>query len=174
MQTHINEVMTKNFQTVTSAGTSLNQVPRLFKSAVFHLLAESNLYYGVFDIGAGRYDKTFDYILSRFDGIQYMPYDPYNRPYIENEASEHLAEAVLEYEWSLIVTCSNVLNVLDSDAAIEKVCRQAAYYASNGGIALFTVYEGDGTGKGKYTSKGYQRNQGASFYIPFILSLIHI
>lgn len=165
----VNDIMVKNYQTVTSAGTSLNQVPYLFKSPAFHDLAKSGYYYGVYDIGAGKYNKTLDYILDRFDDLPYMPFDPYNRPEWENKASQHLAEAVIEMNFPLIVTCSNVLNVLDSDEAIKKVCEEAAYYASNDGVALFTVYRGSGTrGEATYTARGFQRNQDESFYIPFI------
>lgn len=157
----------------TSAGTSLNQVPALFKSPVFHEAANSGNYYGIFDIGAGKYNKAFDYILNHFDGIQYMPFDPYNRPVWENEASEDLAQAALDMGFSLIVTCSNVLNVIDGE--LTDIIKQAAEYAGNKGIALFKVYEGTGYGIGRYTCKGYQRNQKMAYYIPFIRkAFVHV
>lgn len=155
-------------QTVTSAATSLNQVPAIFKSPIFKAEIQSGKYSAIFDFGAGKYDKTGDYCAENFPEW-YLPYDPYNRPMFENAASMDFARALInDLNLSMIVVCSNVLNVIDTDAAIYDILFKCAFLASNDGAALFKIYEGDKSGIGGRTVKGYQRNARTADYMDCI------
>jgi len=66
--------------------------------------------------------------------------------------------------------CSNVLNVINDDDAITEVIRDIDSIKGNCTDVYFTIYEGDKSGIGKETSKGYQRNQKAESYIELLKS----
>ena len=61
---------------------------------------------------------------------------------------------------------NNTLNVIEEPENIKRVIQQAENAIKPGDKAYFTVYAGDGKGKGKTTSKGYQRNEPTSAYVP--------
>jgi hypothetical protein len=62
-------------------------------------------------------------------------------------------------------TISNVLNVIAEPAARDQVIRQAADAIKADGEAYFSVYDGDRSGKGKETPRGYQLNRKLGDYI---------
>lgn len=161
-------------QTITSAGTSLNQIPALHKStAVKNIIQDLNrggITASVIDIGAGKYDRAGDFIKSEYSAV-YHAYDPYNRPKIENAATLRK----IENGRADVCLCANVLNVINDESALESViqlCRQAVSDRFSPkityGIALFSVYEGDKSGDGKETPRGYQRNAPTAAYVPLI------
>ena len=77
---------------------------------------------------------------------------------------EHEADYNLQrIEEANIIVCSNVLNVIDSDQVVESIMRRFDKLSQTRDIFI-SVYEGDGTGIGKITSKGYQRNELVSEY----------
>lgn len=141
-------------QTITSAATSLAQVPALFRSPRYQL-GPLNL-----DIGGGKYDKGTLYLASR--GITSLVLDPYNR---SAEHNDKVRDKVREAGGADSVTVCNVLNVIDSDEALLNVIEDAATYLSPTGTAFFQIYEGDRSCKSKVTSKGYQRNEPAANYL---------
>lgn len=142
-------------QQITSAKTSINQVPGLFKSPLLEALpSHRNL-----DIGGGKYDTGTDFLKSR--GIESHVYDPFNRPAEHNEAvmsrfKENPADSV---------TIANVLNVIREPEARQAVIQQALDALRPGGKAYFSVYEGNRSGAGAETPKGWQENRKALEYL---------
>lgn len=163
-------------QTITSADTSLNQIPAIFKNPVFLKYQEKDrmenpiCFPHNLDIGGGRYDTASDYLMETY-GIVNIVWDPYNRTEAENRnAMENLKQSALDQFSGAIghirsVTVSNVLNVINDDQAMESTITLAAAALVP---VFFTVYEGDKSGEGKETPKGYQRNAPTKAYVPFI------
>lgn len=137
-------------QTYTSAGTSQKQLPAL------HKYLDRFTFHTLLDYGCGKYDVFKRYVESL--GKTYFGYDKYNQP-------EHVNDQALSCKPDLI-TCANVLNVIDNDDTLNEII---AHIASYGVPAIFSVYEGDRSGVGKVTKKDcYQRNQRASFYTTYL------
>ena len=111
-------------QRFTSKQTSINSTKA---PAVYSMKRAVNVMTGktVVDIGGGRFDTAAE--AARVYGAAVSIYDPFNR------TPEHNA-AVLAGSYDVAVI-SNVLNVIDSEAAL-----------------LITVYEGDGSGTGRQTA----------------------
>ena len=134
----------------TSANTSLNQIPKVWKYIEYDRIDT------LLDYGCGRYDKFKEYVESQ--GVNYFGYDKYNR-------SEHENEIALACSPD-IITCCNVLNVIDSLSEIEYIVARLSEYACP---VIFSIYEGNKSGIGKVSKKDcFQRNQRASLYIPLI------
>jgi hypothetical protein len=142
-------------QKINSAKTSVNQIPGLFKSKVLETLPNHrNL-----DIGGGKYDTGTEFLKSR--GIESHVYDPFNRAAEHNEAvmgrfKENPADSV---------TVANVLNVIQEPEARAAVIKQAMDALRPGGKAYFSVYEGNKSGLGTETPKGWQENRRALEYL---------
>ena len=139
-------------QRFTSAATSINskKAPAVYsmKKAVEAMTGRK-----VVDIGGGRYDTGAE--AARAYGAIVSVYDPYNR------TAEH-NESVLAGAYDVAVI-SNVLNVIDSEAARADVLKLAGSLAS---VVLVTVYEGDGTGTGRQTAAdSWQENRRTASYI---------
>lgn len=132
-------------QTITSAATSLRQVPAIFKKVDFSF--GTNL-----DLGGGKYDEVQAYFDYQEYEAQNLVYDPFNR-------SEEHNQAVLDkakWEGCDTVTISNVLNVIKDKEHRLELLKLAAQYECP---VYITAYEGDKSGIGKETTKGYQNNR---------------
>jgi hypothetical protein len=140
-------------QAHTSAATSVNMLPRVFKTAEFER-GDINA-----DIGGGKYDTATKYLAKK--GVKNHVADPYNRSGKENAA----AAAATKNGKADTATVANVLNVIKEPEERLKVIRQAANRVGQDGIAYFAVYEGDGSGKGKETTKGWQENRKLASYV---------
>ena len=96
-------------QRFTSAATSINshKLPAVYSKVKFSAPV-------VLDIGCGKYT---DHIRDRLteQGIDYLPYDPYNQTMSRNVISTYDAKHYIETGNPLAVVCSNVLNVIDND-----------------------------------------------------------
>lgn len=136
-------------QKYTSKDTSLNQVPSLAK----YLEIDANTI--LLDYGCGKYSKFQDLVESK--GGTYFGYDPYWKTFAENGKA-------LKSNPN-IITCANVLNVVMEDWIVENIVRTIASYNCE---AVFSVYEGNKTGVGSQTKKGYQRNQKANAYMELL------
>ena len=132
-------------QKYSSKNTSLNQIPKVAKMIEYY---EGCV---VLDYGCGGYNKTKEYI-EELGGI-YYGYDPYWKSETENIVA-------LSCEPDVVI-CANVLNVIMEDEIIEEIVATLARYNST---VMVQVYEGDKSGEGKPTTKGYQRNAKASEY----------
>ena len=141
-------------QAITSAKTSIMQIPALFKHKAV-VFGKTNV-----DIGGGRFDLAKNYLAER--GTKSMIFDPYNRGAQEN--SETLA-FLQSGKRADTATCANVLNVIAEPAARSNVILEAAKAIKPDGTAYFMVYEGNGTGIGKQTSSGWQNNRMTADYV---------
>jgi hypothetical protein len=140
-------------QAISSADTSINQVPALFKSKVFDVPEGTrNL-----DIGGGKYDKGTDYLAAE-RGVESYVYDPFNRtPEHNNLVLDQFSDNPAD-----TVTAANVLNVIKEPEARLDVIQQAFDNLKPGGKAYFDIYEGSKSGVGKETTKGWQNNMKAA------------
>jgi hypothetical protein len=141
-------------QEITSAKTSIKQIPALFKdkNAVF---GETNI-----DIGGGKFDLAKNYLAER--GTKSMIFDPYNRSAEENAETLAFLQSGKRADTA---TCANVLNVIAAPAARSNVILEVAKAIKPDGTAYFMVYEGNGTGEGKQTSSGWQNNRKTADYM---------
>ena len=139
-------------QTVTSANTSINcsKLPAVYSKLDKLPEAELSAYDSILDYGCGRYTShIMRHTVRR--GRWYLGMDKYNKP-------EHVNAAARRFSARLhpVAVCSNVLNVIDSDDTIRDVIRDIMSMTDR---CYITVYEGDKTGRGRYTAQDcYQRN----------------
>jgi hypothetical protein len=149
-------------QAISSADTSIKQVPALFKSKYFDAPEGSrNL-----DIGGGKYDLGSDYLRNE-RGVESQVYDPFNR---SSEHNEMVLNAFKDNPADT-VTAANVLNVIAEPEARAEVIQQAFDNLKPGGKAHFDVYEGDRSGAGRETSKGWQNNMKAQDFLEEVRSV---
>jgi hypothetical protein len=140
----------------TSHETSIRQVPGLHKWAARNGFVRG---FTVLDYGCGRYDDGLDYLGAK--AAQYVAgYDPFNRSFDHN-----VAALVRSYE---VVLLANVLNVIDSKGTRARVIRHAMDHCLSWGYCLVSVYEGNGSGIGQETRKGWQENRKVASYLPEI------
>jgi len=131
-------------QSISSEATSLNQVPALFKKVPWYN-GDVNL-----DYGGGKYDTATEWLLENYD-VENLVVDKFNRSPEWNAENFNKASRHCD-----TVTICNVLNVIKEDDVIDEILRDASRYAHE---IYISVYEGDGNGIGRETTKGYQRNQ---------------
>lgn len=148
-------------QEYTSAATSINRnkVPAVF-SKVDWQSETTNL-----DIGGGKFDTATEFLSKR--NVRNLIYDPYNRvkrhnDYVMSEIDKQKADTV---------TLSNVLNVIQEKEVRIEVLRNAYNSLKRGGICYITVYEGDKSGVGNPTTKGYQLNRRLRDYMSEVLEV---
>jgi hypothetical protein len=110
------------------------------------------------DIGGGRFNNATHLLKKK--GVTNVIFDPFNRSQEHNEA----AAAKIKDGQADTATVSNVLNVIKEPENRSRVIEQAANAVGDTGTAYITVYEGDRSGKGKETSKGFQLNRKLSGY----------
>ena len=154
-------------QKVTSAGTSINSLNGAYKQI------EGKYPIGtvIFDYGCGKYNTNRDFAIKC--GYSWFGYDPYNRTKEENmENIAHVKERSYAPD---IVMLNNVLNVIDNVNSISNILSDIYYnYADNNTDIYITIYEGDKSGIGKVTSKGYQRNEKLSKYTDYICEFFDV
>lgn len=136
-------------QQFTSKDTSLKQVCKIYKNREFPTGAK------ILDYGGGAYDEGVKYMANK--GVTVNVYDPYNR-------SEDHNKKALSVEPDYII-CANVLNVIKEDEIIKGILKEIRSYNKP---VMFCMYEGNRTGKGTPTKKGYQRNQKTAEYLGII------
>ena len=139
-------------QTITSAGTSIRAVAAVFKKFKFKAGTRNA------DIGGGKYNDGTEFMKTL--GVENLVYDPYNRTYQHNlEVMRRIKDGQSD-----TVTVANVLNVIREDKPMDEVIAMAKMCVRPGGTVYFQIYEGDKSGVGKETIKGYQRNAKAATY----------
>lgn len=137
-------------QKFTSANTSLNQLP------CTHKIVAQEKFSTLLDYGCGKFDTFKQHVQSL--GKKYFGYDKFNRSEEENKIAMQSTPD--------LITCNNVLNVIESDEVVESIVKDLASY---GVKTIICVYEGNRSGEGKTTKKDcYQRNQKAVEYTPVI------
>ncbi len=150
-------------QTISSAGTSVKQVPAILNK-ITQVMRMPEAYFAglrdVLDIGGGKYDLLTNVLADM--GIRNWVLDPYNR---SKEHNEFVVRMLRAHPADMAI-CSNVLNVIK-----EPEARSAIHHLIKTLIdpreqrAYFTVYEGDRTSKGKKTTRGWQANKPAKSYL---------
>lgn len=138
-------------QMYDSAATSINTINGIYKKIVGKYPSSSS----ILDVGCGKYDSNKDF--ANDNGFAWFGIDPYNRTTEYNDAS---LEALYDWcEYPDIIMLNNVLNVIAEDSILMSVLNQVYDYAGEDTDVYITIYEGDKSGVGKVTTKGYQRNQ---------------
>jgi len=149
-------------QAITSAATSLNQVPavlRLIDKTMPNPMAFWAYTDTVLDYGGGKYDKLTK-ALAKLK-VRNLVYDPFNRSKEHNALVRQLVTTRPVHHG----ICSNVLNVIREPAVRLKILKDLSRWVEPGGCVFITVYEGDKTSKGKRTSKGWQANRPTKNYL---------
>jgi hypothetical protein len=141
-----------------SSKTSLSQVPATHKLVDrVHGWEEGSVNA---DIGGGRFDHYTE-TMKDMHGVSNHVYDPFNR---DDEHNARVA-SIISNGRSDTATVNNVLNVIKEPDLREHVIKQAANAIKDDGSAYFIVHEGDRSGGGKVTSKGWQENRPTASYI---------
>ena len=147
---------------IDTSATAVNQKPAILRLINQYL---SDMLYAskddILDYGSGPYDYVIDYFKPM--EIRVWNFDPFHF----DAAHSALLQRMLETKPADMCICSNVLNVL-KDIEIEFALSVIDEWTVATGPKCFTVYEGNKTGKGKITSKGYQRNMQTSAYLPYL------
>lgn len=137
-------------QQYTSMNTSINstKMPKIY--TLVNGLIDGNA--SVIDYGCGKYFDNYN------PPFECVGYDPYNRPKAE----------LLDNKYDYAI-CSNVLNVIKEPTERRKVLETLMNLAAT---TYITVYEGDGTGKGRETKADcYQLNRKRGDYIPELVDV---
>ena len=140
-------------QSITSANTSVNsiKVPALFKRIKNWAPNTINL-----DYGGGKYDTATKYLKDL--KIKNCIYDPFNRSQKDNQQT--LNKAPFDS-----ATVSNVLNVIKEPEIRKEVIQEALNLLKQNALLYITIYEGNKSGIGRQTSKGWQENRKLKDYL---------
>ena len=144
-------------QKITSANTSIKQVPAIFKKVNFEPCTLN------FDIGCGKYPELLTAEMRRI-GVINVGWDPYHTKSNLQVNSKWVHKNGFCKGKFDTVTCCNVLNVLEKGGDIYNILKLAYKLIKSTGIVYFLIYEGDKSGEGRETSKGWQNNQKTSWY----------
>lgn len=139
-----------------SEKTSLRQVPALLKA----LAHRGDLASGSVnaDIGGGAYALGTAFLADA--GVQNLVYDCQLDRGHNSAVLRQIADGGAHS-----ATVANVLNVIPSGAVRREVVALAVHAVRPGGSAWFAVYEGDRSGQGRATSKGWQENRLLDSYL---------
>ena len=156
----VEDLWTVNDQLYDSSATSINsgKLPAVFtKGQWLKAWKEGDINA---DIGGGRFDNMTNAL--KDIGVTSIIYDPFNRsPEWNKDAVSKISNGQSD-----TVTISNVLNVINESENRIKVIKQAYDALKPDGVAMISIYEGNGTGEGKATSKGWQENKKKAMYLP--------
>lgn len=131
----------------TSEDTSIAQIAAAFKKIDWPE-GSVNL-----DYGGGRHDLATNYLATL--GVENLVYDPFNRSAGHN--SEIVARLRKEPADSAVL--ANVLNVIKEREVRINVLKELKSMVKSDAPIFIQVYEGNRTGVGVVTSKGWQENR---------------
>lgn len=137
-------------------------VPRVFKKVE---LARGTVN---LDIGGGKYETATDYLHRQ--GVHNFVWDKYNRS-LEHNA--RIASMLIETGCADTATLSNVLNVIKERKFRIEALELAAQALGKGALCYITVYEGNRSGIGTKTTKGYQLNRKLKDYLREVKSVFN-
>ena len=149
-------------QKYTSANTSQNQIPALYKKALKNGMLQPLM--RVYDYGCGKYlEQLQDFAID--NNFLIYGYDKYNQ-----SVSHNLHVSLTRLPIANVITCCNVLNVLDNPA-LNEVLTELSMYAKDFKIpVIISTYEGNKSGTGKQSKKDcYQRNMRTKDYKQLLL-----
>ena len=153
-------------QTITSAGTSINSLNGAYKLIVGEYPKATT----IFDYGCGKYDTNMNFATD--NGFIWFGIDPYNRSLNWNKSNIDAMKNWCDYPD--IIMLNNILNVIKEESIILNILGQVYAYAGENTDIYITIYEGNKSGIGKVTSKGYQRNQKLNHYIDYICEFFDV
>lgn len=136
------------------------QLPQLFKLATFEK-GKTCL-----DFGGGAFDTSVKFLEGK--GVTAQVYDPYNRSAAHNKA---VLEWVDEIGGVDYVTSSNVLNVIKEEEVRLNVLKNMQLTGKSDAVFYFVIYEGNRSGNGAYSGKGWQNHRRAAEYLDEIRSV---
>lgn len=139
-------------QLITSADTSIRQVPALFKWMP-KIPGSTNL-----DYGGGGYDRGTEY-LAGF-GVENLVLDPFNR----SEAHNAQVSARLHRRLADTATLANVLNAISEPYDRKLALVLAKGLVKRSGVLYLACYRGKGDRPGP-TRKGWQENRPVRSYL---------
>ena len=114
------------------------------------------------DIGGGKYDTLTQALADK--GVTSYIYEPYGRT--NNENAYILAQLQSKELQGDTATCSNVLNVIKEADVRDNVVHQVAKSIKPDGVAYFTIYEGNGKGRGAVSKNDcWQNNRKTETYV---------
>lgn len=145
---------------ITSKATALNQIASTFTNRKFDF--DDSL---ILDFGCGK-GKAKEFCEKEFTHCTVCLYDPYHNFY----ETEKFVNADKTAYKNIVITCNNVLNVLQDNTLLEALAqiKKIAELTHTNKI-IFKIYEGDKSGKGKITKNDcYQRNEKTENYIQVI------
>lgn len=153
-------------QKISSKETCIKTLPRLFNNKTgiisdhLYVFGNTNV-----DLGGGKYELVTNQLLAF--GVTNLVIDPYNR------SAEHnaLMYNSLSKKPADTATISNVLNVIQEKEARLELLRTAKKLVKQDGKIFISVYEGDRSGVGKETRKGYQCNKRPLFFLSEVLEV---
>lgn len=153
-------------QEISSADTSIKTINGIYKKIV----GQYPKYTTIFDYGCGRYDENMRFATE--NDFVWFGVDPYNRSVEWNKSN--INEMKTWGDSPNIIMLNNVLNVVKERFAIEHIVRQVYNYAGENTDVYITIYEGDKSGIGRTTSKGYQRNEKVGKYEDYICEWFNV
>ena len=114
------------------------------------------------DIGGGKYDTLSQALAD--EGVKNYIYEPYGRT--NNENAYILAQLQSKELQGDTATCSNVLNVIKEADVRDNVVHQVSKAIKPDGVAYFTIYEGNGKGRGAVSKNDcWQNNRKTETYV---------
>lgn len=146
--------------------TSLRQVASGIKRGInFKILSPGTVN---LDLGGGRFDEGTQFLAKH--RVENLIYDPYARSRAYNNA---VTERLNKEGGADSATLNNVLNVIPSQEDRADVLRFMYQKLKPGGKAIVTIYEGDGSGKGRRLlyrdgTSSWQENRRVDTYRPEI------
>ena len=155
--------MKEPLQTITSKNTCIKTFPRLFKAVTtFPELFEAgnvNL-----DYGGGKYDDVTDHLRDTFE-VTNLVYDPFNRDATHNM---DISYKLTSQTGADTCTMSNVLIVIQGETFRHRALVNAKHMMKHGAKIYITVYDGDRSGSGCETAKGWQENRSTKSYLELV------
>lgn len=148
-------------QAITSKNTALNQVASTFKAFNFDDCL-------ILDYGCGK-GLSKEFCEKTYNNCQVFLYDPFHG---FDETNAFLKGCTKSDK--NIITCNNVLNVLQNDT-LKSVIADITSYAINYSFdIIFKIYEGDRSGIGRISKKDcYQRNEKTENYISLVTEMFN-
>lgn len=149
-------------QRISSAETSVKQVPAILNKIIRVMDRPESFFaysHDILDMGGGKYDLLTQKL--REMGIRNWVFDPFNR----SPAHNAFVVDMLTTRRADNAICSNVLNVIKEPFERKFMHRLIQSMTNETGLVFFTVYEGDGSSKGKKTTKGWQANRPTKSYL---------